>query len=474
MRSIIFAAALLASTAWSFDAPKLAAVVMTAKGTSLSMTPLPPVIFVDATQPLESEQFVLIDPTKRFQALIGIGGALTDAAADTLATLAPEAQDRVVRAFFHPTEGIGYTLARTTIHSCDFSSTSYTYVTADDKELKTFDIARDRFNRLPLIKKAIAAAGGKLPLFASPWSPPAWMKDNRSMLNGGHLKPEYRQAWADYFVKFVRAYEQEGVPVWGLTVQNEPMATQRWESCIYTANEERDFLKDYLGPTLEKAGLGDKKIMVWDHNRDLMYQRAQTIFDDPEATKYAWGIAYHWYETWSGGQPMYENVRRVAESFPDKPMVFSEGTVERYDASRIGDWSLGERYGRELIQAFNDGTAAWVDWNVMLDQHGGPNHVGNYCFAALHIDTNSHELHWTNIYSYIGHFSKFIRPGARRVAVAPSRDGLQATAFLNVDASLAVVVMNQSDKAIDYSLWIKGKAAPTSSPPHSIATFMVR
>ncbi len=471
---MIIAASLLATPAFAFDMPKHAAVVMTAKGTSLNLTSLPSLTFTDAAQPLETEQFVLVDPTKQFQALIGIGGALTDASADVLATLAPEAQERVVRAFFDPTEGIGYTLARTSIHSCDFSSASYTYVAEGDKDLKTFDVAHDRVNRLPLIKKAIAAAGGKLTLFASPWSPPAWMKDNGSMLQGGHLKSEYRQSWADYFVKFIRAYEDEGVPLWGVTVQNEPMATQRWESCLYTANEERDFLKNYLGPTLERAGLSKTKIMVWDHNRDLMYQRAETIFNDPEASKYAWGIAYHWYETWSGGQPMYDNVRRVAEAYPDKPLVFSEGTVEAFDAGRLGDWSLGERYGRELIHAFNDGTAAWTDWNVMLDERGGPNHVGNFCFAALHIDTETHELRWTNIYPYIGHFSKFIRPGARRVAVAPSRDQLFATAFLNEDGTLAIIVMNQGEKSVDYSLRVKGKAAATSAPPHSIATYLVR
>lgn len=470
---MILTTSLLASGAFAFDMPKLAAVVMTAKGTPLNLSSLTSLAFTDASQPLETEQFILVDPTKRFQALIGIGGALTDASADVLATLAPDVQEKIVRAFFDPKDGIGYTLARTSIHSCDFSSTSYTYVAESDKDLKTFDVAHDRVNRLPLIKKAIAAAGGQLKLFASPWSPPAWMKDNGNMLQGGHLKREYRQSWADYYVKFIRAYEGEGVPVWGVTVQNEPMATQRWESCIYTADEERDFLKNYLGPTLERAGLSETKIMVWDHNRDLMYQRAETIFNDPEASKYAWGIAYHWYETWSGGQPMYDNVRRVAEAYPEKPLVFSEGTVESFDAGRLGDWTLGERYGREMIHAFNDGTAAWTDWNVMLDERGGPNHAGNFCFAALHIDTTTHELRWTNIYSYIGHFSKFIRPGARRVAVAPSRDELLATAFLNEDGTLAIIVMNQGEKGVDYSLRVRGKVAVTSAPPHSIATYLV-
>ena len=122
---------------------------------------------------------------------------------------------------------------------------------------------------------------------------------------------KFYRPWANYFTKFIKAYEAAGIPLWGVSMQNEPMATQKWESCIFTAEEERDFLKFNLGPTMLKAGLGNKKIIGWDHNRDLIYQRAQTYFNDPEAAKYAWGIGFHWYETWSGGEPMFENVKRI-------------------------------------------------------------------------------------------------------------------------------------------------------------------
>ena len=164
-----------------------------------------------------------------------------------------------------------------------------------DKDLKTFNIAHDMKFKIPFIKEAAAAAGGKLALYASPWSPPAWMKDTKDMLHGGKLLPEFYDSWAMYYTKFIKEYEKAGVPVWGLSIQNEPMAKQIWESCIYTAEEERDFLKNHLGPTMEEEGLKDKKIIVWDHNRDMMYQRAQTYFDDPEASKYIWGIGFHWY-----------------------------------------------------------------------------------------------------------------------------------------------------------------------------------
>src|SRR5262249_12696570 len=151
------------------------------------------------------------------------------------------------------------------INSCDFSSDSYTYVSENDKDLKSFNVEHDEKFRIPLIKDALAKAG-KLTLFVSPWWPPAWMKDNTDMLHGGKLLPAYRQTWANYFVKFIKTYEKQGIPVWGLTVQNEPMANQKWESCIFTSEEERDFIKDYLGPTLKSEGLGSKKLIVWDHN----------------------------------------------------------------------------------------------------------------------------------------------------------------------------------------------------------------
>jgi glucosylceramidase len=457
--------------------PSTADSYVTARGTGSRLESTRALAFVDFPQPRESEPFVLVDPDKTFQTLIGIGAAITDASADTFAALPDDRQEKVVRAFFDPKDGIGYTLARTNMHSCDFSSAPYTYAADGDKSLASFSIAHDLENRLPLIKRAIAAAGGGFTLFASPWSPPAWMKDNDDILHGGRLKPEYYQTWADYFVRFLNAYEQQGVPVWGVTVQNEPMASQPWESCNFTAAQERDFLKFYLGPTLRKAGLGDRKILIWDHNRDLMFQYASVILDDPAAAKYAWGVAYHWYEDSAGGEPLHDNVRRLVEAYPNKPPFFSEGCSWPTDPQKtlkLDDWSLGERYGREMIKDFNNGTVAWTDWNVLLDERGGPNHAGNFCYAALHVDAKTHELHWTNIYPYMGHFSKFIRPGARRTAVAPSRDALKSTAFLNPDGSLAVVVMNETETPVDYRLWIKGKAALVTSLPRSIATFVVR
>ena len=448
-------------------------VYTTAEKTNLRLSPTDTLQFSQMGQPKETQPCVFIDPSKTFQTFIGIGGALTDASAETFAMLPKEKQKEILQAYYDPKKGIGYTLARTNIHSCDFSSGSYTYVADGDKELKTFSVSHDEKYRIPFIKQAIAAAGGKLTLFASPWSPPAWMKDNNDMLHGGKLKPEFYQSWANYYVKFIKAYAKEGIPVWGLTIQNEPMATQTWESCVFTAEDERDFLKNYLGPTLKREGLSDKKIIVWDHNRDLVYQRATTIFNDPDAARYAWGLGFHWYEDWSGGDQVFENVKKVSESFPAKNILFTEGCNDHFNFKEINEWRLGERYGRSMINDFNNGTVGWTDWNVLLDENGGPNHVKNFCFAPIHANTKTSEIYYTNAYYYIGHFSKLIRPGAKRIGSSSSRSPLLSTAFKNIDGSIVVIVMNQSDKNIPYYLWNNGKAAQVTSLAHSIATLLL-
>jgi len=205
----------------------------------------------------------------------------------------------------------------------------------------------------------------------------------------------------------------------------------------------------------------------------LVYQRASTTLSDPEAAKYAWGIGYHWYETWTGGNPQFENVRRVAETFPDKNLLFTEGCNGPFNMSQINDWKWGEAYGRSMINDFNAGTVGWTDWNILLDEMGGPNHVKNFCFAPIHANTKTGELYYMNEYYYIGHFSKFIRPGAKRVVSSSNRDALLTTAFLNPDGKLIVVVMNQVGQRIPYYLWIGGKAIEFTGLPHSISTIVV-
>lgn len=447
-------------------------VVTSAEGTILKLTPTDDLVFSELKQPLETQICVFVEPKKAFQKFLGIGGAITDASAEVFGQLPANQQQELLDAYYSREKGIGYSLIRTTIHSSDFSSGSYTYVQEGDKELKTFDITHDKTYRIPLIKKAISTAQNNIKLYVSPWSPPAFMKDNKNMLRGGKLLPEYQQSWANYYVKFIKSYEKEGIPIWGLTVQNEPMATQKWESCIYTAEEERDFLKNYLGPTLQKAGLGNKKITVWDHNRDLITQRATVMLDDPKASSYVWGIGYHWYEDWSGGEPMYQNIARVHEMYPNKNLLFTEGCAESFNPANYQKWANGERYGKSMIHDFNNGTVGWTDWNILLDEKGGPNHVGNFCFAPIHANLQTGELTYTPSYYFIGHFSKFILPGAQRISSTASRSQLLTTSFLNPDQKIVTIVMNQSDSEVMYFLCLDQKAAAVKIPAHGIQTLI--
>lgn len=443
---------------------RTAVIITTAKDTEFRLTQTGESVFKKTTQALETENSIFVNLNNTFQTFIGVGGAITDASAEVFAKLSKDRQQELLTAYYGK-DGIDYTLMRTSIHSCDFSSGSFTYIEEGDKELKTFSIDHDRQYRLPMIKQAIEKAGGSMLFYASPWSPPAFMKSNKNMLHGGKLLPEYYSEWAKYYVKFIKAYEKEGIPVWGVTIQNEPMATQRWESCIYTAEEERDFLKNYLGPVMEQEGLGDKNIVVWDHNRDLITHRANTIFDDPEAAKYAWGTGFHWYETWRGGEPMFDNLSKIQEAYPDKNLLFTEGCNESFDPAKYQYWPNAERYGRSMINDFNRGTVGWTDWNILLDETGGPNHVENLCFAPIHADTRTDSLIYTPSYFYLGHFSKYIRPGAKRVSTVSSVSFLMSTSFINENGKIVSVVMNSSNEKVTYKICVGADVATTIEIP---------
>lgn len=443
----------------------------TAENTEYRLTRTNALPFSYYGQPFENQPCIFVDPSRLFQTFVGIGGALTDASAETFAQLSPETQEAFLTAYFSKTEGIGYSIIRTNINSCDFSSGSYTYVDDNDTALASFTIAHDEQYKIPMIKRALVAAGGRLPLFVSPWSPPAWMKDNNNMLQGGKLLPAFYQSWANYYVKFIQAYENLGIPIWGLTVQNEPMAKQTWESCMYTAEEERDFIKKYLGPTLRANGLQDKNLIAWDHNRDLMYHRASCILGDTATAKYVWGLGFHWYESWTGA-PIPENVKRVAEAWPKKYLLLTEACNYPFSWLTFNQWHWGENYGSAMINDFNNGSSGWTDWNILLDENGGPNHVKNFCFAPVHADTRKDTLYFMNSYYYIGHFSKFIHTGARRIACSSSRAQLITTGFRNQDGSVAVIVMNQGDTEIRYRFYVDEMAIETTSLPHSITTLV--
>jgi glucosylceramidase len=286
------------------------------------------------------------------------------------------------------------------------------------------------------------------------------------MNGGGTLRPECRRAWARCYARFIEAYEAEGVPIWGVSVQNEPMAVQRWDSCIYSAEDERDFVRDFLGPELEAAGLGHVRIVVWDHNRDLMVERARTVYSDPEASRYVWGTGFHWY-----GEDCFDHVQQVHDEWPDKHLLFTEGCQE--GGPHAGSWDLGERYARSMINDLNRWTVGWIDWNLLLDDRGGPNHVGNFCSAPILADPAGDAVSPQSSYFYIGHFARHVKPGARRVLCSSAAQDVAAAAFVNPDGSVATVAMNATGHRQRFALCIDGERTATELPPRSIATYVV-
>lgn len=409
---------------------------------------------------------VEVDAQQEFQVIYGFGGAFTETAAYVFAHLEPEKQAQILNAYFHPQQGIGYRFGRVHMNSSDFSLGSYSCDDiVSDVELKYFNIERDKRFVLPLLKAAQKVKGEPLKLLVSTWSPPAWMKTNRRMAEGGKLKAEYRETWALFFAKFIKAYEGEGVPVWGLTVQNEPDATQTWESCRFTAEEERNFIRDYLGPVLIREGLSDKKIMAWDHNRDLLYERAKVILGDEETAKYVWGMAFHWYSA-----EQFGNVRKTREAFPEKNLIFTEGCLE--GGVKLGQWDRGEHYAHNIIGDLTHGANAWLDWNLLVDPSGGPNHVANFCDAPIVADPVTNQVYYQSSYYYIGHFSKFVQPGACRIHCRADEPRLETVAFKNPDGTIATVVFNPTDEQCRFQLKIGGRGTVVDSLPHSIVTYL--
>lgn len=410
-----------------------------------------------------STPMIVLNPKKTYQTHIGFGGAFTESAAYTLSLLPKEKQDEVIAAYFSE-EGLNYNLGRTHIHSCDFALGNYTYVEDHDKELNSFDLSHEDQWVVPMMKKALSH-NPDIKFLASPWSPPAWMKSNNNMNFGGTLLPEFYQSWANYYVKYLDEMKKRGIDFWALTVQNEPAAVQRWDSCIYTAEEERDFVKNYLGPTIENSSY-DVKILGWDHNRDIIIERAAVMLKDKEASKYIWGIANHWYVS-----EAFENLSVVHEMFPDKHLVFTEGCIE--GGPKPFEWHTGERYGRNIIGDLNNHLEGFIDWNLLLNEEGGPNHVDNFCDAPILANRETKEVIYNSSYYYIGHFSKFIKPGAKRIHSEHNLPNLVYTvSYMNPNKQIVTVIENESDQKVECTLVLKQKGLTVSLLPHSIITLI--
>lgn len=435
------------------------------------MEVLEPVSF--ERDPKTENYLINLFPEVTYQEVIGFGGAFTESSAYQFSRMSDKAKAEIIKAYFDPKEGIGYNFCRTHIHSCDFALNRYTYVEDNDVKLKSFTIERDHKYILPFMKAAKKYAGDELFLFASPWSPPAWMKSNGDLCHGGRLLDEYYDAWAKYFVRYFEEYRKEGIDFFGLTVQNEAFAWQTWESCEYTAKEEALFVHEYLKPALKAAGFDDIRIMIWDHNKERVYDRARDSFAVPGARDDIWGIAFHWYS----GQH-FASLDMAHEAFPDKPLLLTEFSVgSAHGETAIGahsSWKGLEIYAAELIENFNHHMAAVTIWNLILDETGGPFHdrpAGVKAQIVVNPETDTIILEPT--YYSIAHFSRFVKRGAVRIGSSSFTDSIIATAFKNPDGELVVIVLNRGDNTKQIRLRLEGITAPVELPGHSLNTLII-
>lgn len=442
---------------------------------------------------------IVCRPDVAYQRIAGFGGAFTEAAANVFALMPPELQDRFLLLCFGGAAdgdpaagGNAYSLCRTHIQSCDFALGNYAYVKPFDRSLRSFSISRDKQLLLPFIKCGLAV-NPNLQLFASPWSPPAFMKTNRRMNGGGRLRRSQYEAWAEVLAKYVHAYAQEGVRIGRMSVQNEPMASQTWDSCLFSAEEEAQFAAAYLRPALDAAGHADVKLYAWDHNTDKILSRVQSTFGAPVGAASAagpselplaaagWraqgtvasdafsGVAFHWY---AGDH--FEQVGEVSRRWPDKELLFSEGCVEytSREGRRATQERKAEQYAHAVIGSLNAGAAGFIDWNLLLNEKGGPNHARNFCEAPLMYDRDERELVANRSFHYLGHFSRFVPVGSRRFLTSRYTDDLETVGFLRPDGKRVLVVLNRHSRSRKFQVSENGFTASCKAAPHSIETLV--
>ncbi|MCF8345656.1 MAG: hypothetical protein K9G38_00480 [Bacteroidales bacterium] len=495
---------------------------------------------------------IKIFPDIKKQTIDGIGSSFTESSAFVLAHLDKEKRQEVMREIYSE-EGANFSLTRTHIGACDFCVEGrYSYVDEKgdvklesftlDPDNKGFDPAEypgiedDSYDLLPMIKEAMQIKtdqeDDELRIIASAWTAPAWMKDieewyipgspeNNWQGTGGSLKPEYVSTYADYIVKYLDAYQKEGINIWGLTPVNEPHGNNgQWESMHFTPESQNEFIKNQLGPSLVKGGFSDVNLLIYDQNRDGLEHWTDVIFADPETTPYVYGAAVHWYESTF---KVFEDVfDRVHNKFPDFAIVHTEGCIddlgkeppngvtdplkfkeenwfdndEFWWNDNATDWAYSvtwqgvktedhpiytpvHRYARNIIVSLDHWVTGWVDWNIVLDADGGPNHVGNFCGAPIMIDTETKHVYYTPIFHILSQFSRTIRPGDKAVQTQKifenlGEDDLHACATINDDNLLSVQLLNTTKKPITYNLQIGEKYAEITIKPNSVQTVRVQ
>jgi glucosylceramidase len=440
---------------------------------------------------------ISILPEEKFQTITGIGGSFTEASAHLLHKLGPENRSKILEAYFGES-GARYSLTRTHINSCDFALGNYSYApVANDVELKQFSIAEDLDDIIPMIKAAKAVSREGFKIIASPWTAPPWMKDNNNW-RGGKLLPKHYDTWALFFSKYLDAYRAEGIDIWGVTVENEPLGNDsNWESMHYTPEEMTDFVQKHLGPKLKAEGR-NVKILGFDQNRDAELKKwVDVMFRDAAARSYFDGTAVHWYASTYDHFP--DALQYVHRKAPDKHLIQTEGCVDAevprwnddawYWSKEATDWGWDWapkdqkylhpkyvpvfRYAGDIIGCLNNWVDGWVDWNMVLDRQGGPNWAKNWCVAPVIVDPEQDEVYFTPLYYTMAHFSRFIRPGAVRIGFENTDQDLLMTAAKNPDGSVVVVLFNPTEGAKEIQLSVRSKSIKFSISGKAVQTLVI-
>ena len=445
----------------------------------------------------ENKVVIQLNPEEKFQTITGFGGSFTEASAHLLNKLSKENRKKILDAYFSE-NGANYSLTRTTIASCDFSLKNYTYAKVEnDLALEHFTIEDDKDDIIPMILEAKAISKEGFNIIASPWSCPPWMKDNKSYV-GGKLLPEYNDTFALYFSKYLEAYKNEGINIWGVTVINEPHGNgNNWESTLFSPEEMTLFVQNHLGPKLERDGWNEIKILGYDQNRAGLKEWVDAMYKDEKTSKYFAGTAIHWYE--STYEVFPEALQYAYNKAPNKYLIQTEACVDseiphwqddawywKKEATDWGwDWASEKekylhpkyapvnRYAEDIIGCLNNQVDGWVDWNMVLDRQGGPNWFKNWCVAPVIVDDKNDEVYFTPLYYVMSHFSKFMRPGAVKIGCEANNKDVKVTAVQNPDNSIALVIFNPTEQSHSIEINISNEKSTISIPVKALQTVVI-
>lgn len=418
------------------------------------------VSFKNFSDKLEN-QIIRIYPNITFQTFLGFGGAFTEATGYAIKQLPLDKQEKLLKEYFS-SDGLHYTLCRLPIGSSDFSISPYSYSNRED--LSDFSIEHDKKYIISIIKQA-QKINPQIKFLASPWSPPKFMKDNGSLFQGGRLLDKYKKTWAEYLVKYIKSYAKEQIAIDYMTIQNEPNAKQRWESCLYTPEEELDLLLHYIYPAFEKNHISTK-LLIWDHNKEKLLTRSISEIQNNKSLQVISGIAFHWY---TGDH--FENIALTSQMFPGKLLIHTEGCTGYSHFRPQDEVHNAEIYGHDILGDLNSGAHGYIDWNMVLDNKGGPNHKNNYCNSPIMLNKRQDDYIKNLTFYYIAHFSKYIHTGSKRLAFTRYTDNIEITAFQNPDNSIAIVLLNKNNSSKEYNLVLDNIVIHDNLDSHAIVTY---